>query len=72
MLNNQHSVPYIPDREHLSGEGVLSPVAKLALFLQLTLLLHQEEVEGGLVLAFIKSNQDNQFIFRSGMRSRKL
>ena len=44
-----------PDGEHLPGKGFLTCVAKLALLLQLTLLLHQEEVVGSLVLAFIES-----------------
>ena len=46
---------HIPDGKHLPREGFLALVPKLALPLQLTLLLHQEEVVGSLVLAFVKS-----------------
>merc|ERR1719339_386493 len=43
---------FIPDGVELPGKRVLRLVPKLALLLQLRLLLHQEEVEGSLLLAF--------------------
>ena len=52
MLNKENGVPYIPDGVELPGKRVLRLVPKLALLLQLRLLLHQEEVEGSLLLAF--------------------
>ena len=52
MLNIQDGVPYVPDGEELPGKRVLGLVPKLALLLQLRLLLHQEKVEGSFLLAF--------------------
>ena len=49
------SATHIPYGKHLSREGFLALVPKLALPLQLTLLLHKKEVVGSLVLAFVKS-----------------
>ena len=46
---------HVPDGEDLPGERILALVPKLALPLQFILLLHQEEVVGSLVLAFVKS-----------------
>ena len=40
----------LPDGEDLLREGVLTSVAHLALFFELCLLLHQEEVIRGSVL----------------------
>ena len=47
---------HVPDGEDLPRERILALVPKLALPLQFILLLHQEEVVGSLVLAFVKLN----------------